>query len=147
MWPWHVSTIALKTTHVSGGIVLLHGRITQPSITMKIYLFILMTQNLSRSSNHDLVIKPPPALPDSHCHMKKKLNNEHRATKSLFEEEQHTTSTPARKEGLKLCTLEQQAPSMTEILSDLSSPPKWYVKQGPVRSSKILKFTPKGNDE
>ena len=59
------------------------------------------------------------------------------ATKQLFEEEQHLSqvSSPGPKtEGLKLSSLETLVP-------------KHHIKQGPIKSSKKLKFTPKDDDE
>ena len=67
-----------------------------------------------------------------------------KAAKCFLEEEQTTRQVPTpapltpKKEGLKLSSLEPQAPSLSQ---------KCHIKQGPVKSSKNLKFTPKDDDE
>ena len=68
----------------------------------------------------------------------KEVRKQAQATKCFLKEEQTTRQVPTplspEKEGLKLSSLESQAPSMTQ---------KCHVKQGPIKSSKKLKFTPK----
>ena len=66
------------------------------------------------------------------------------AAKCFLEEEQTTGQVPTlvpltpKREGLKLSSLEPQALSMSQ---------KCHIKQGPVKSSKRLKFTHKDYDE
>ena len=66
------------------------------------------------------------------------------ATKCFLEEEQTTRQVPTlapltpKIEGLILSSLEPQVPSMSQ---------KSHIKQGPVKSSKKLKFTPRDDDQ
>ena len=72
--------------------------------------------------------------------MKKEVRKWPEAAKCFFEEEQDSSqvSTPApltpTMEGLRLSSLEPQIP-------------KHPIKQGPIKSSKILKFTSADDDE
>ena len=59
------------------------------------------------------------------------------AAKQFFEEEQdpsQVSTAGPKMEGLRLSSLESQVP-------------KCCIKQGPIKSSKRLKFTPKDDDE
>ena len=65
-----------------------------------------------------------------------KVRKQAEAAKLFFEEEDpsHVSSTGPNMEGLRLSSLESQVP-------------KHCIKQGPIKSSKKLKFTPRNDDE
>ena len=97
--------------------------------------FSQMILHLLKNSYHNLVVMLLLVLQNKFYLMRKRLESKHKLLNVFFEKE-HTTHVPwtPKKEGLKLSCLEPQDPSMSQ---------KCHVKEGPVKFSKKLKFTPK----